>query len=261
MNATATAKGYSTFQRTVAREGLEVHDAGCCTPGARCWLAEGLERIANSEKSTVIMDAEPDRIISGKTGTNTGYRASHNLATDKQISFLRSLVTQLEDAPADYPGNTTRDLVAKVLDSGETVSKRQASELIEKLKGHVETLRKIKAEEIRFNRASQRTAAPADRPSVAPVTEGMYELDGIVYRAKMSGAGRLYAMRLVITDGEGSFEYAPGIINRIRPEHRMTLARASELSVRYHFCVRCARELTKKSSVAQGMGDVCASKI
>lgn len=257
MNTTATAKGYSNFQRTIAREGLAEHDNGCCTPGARCWMAEGLERIANSEKSTVVMDAAPERPMPRGNGNSTSGRPVASAATDRQVAFLRSLVTQLEGAPADYPGNTTRDLVAKVLESGETLNKRQASELIENLKGHVDTLRKIRAEEIRINRAAQHTAAPAARP----VTEGMYELDGIVYRAKMSGAGRLYAMRLVITDGEGSFEYAPGIINRLRAEHRMTLARASELSVRYHFCVRCAKELTKKSSIAQGMGDVCASKI
>ena len=66
---------------------------------------------------------------------------------------------------------------------------------------------------------------------------------------------------MVIVDGVGSFEYAPGIVNTLLPEHRMTLERASQLSVQYHFCVRCTKELTKKSSIAQGMGDWCAGRI
>lgn len=251
-----TAAGYTTTQRTMAREALEIHDAGCCTPGNRCWMGEGLERIVSSTRSTVVMVPMTDAPLSRGNGNGTGRGRVADTATDKQMSYIGSMLAELESAPADFPGIASHNMLRAALVAGESFTKRQASVLIEKLKGDTAIVR------------AQRASAPKPvvRPvtpnvPVKPVTEGMYELDGSVYRVKMSGAGRLYAMLLVITDGEGSFEYAQGVIRRIRPEHRMSLERASELSVRYHFCVRCAKELTKKSSVAQGMGDTCASKM
>lgn len=251
-----TTAGYTTTQRTMAREGLDVHDAGCCTPGARCWMAQGLERIVNSTHSTVVMVPVADSPLSRGNGAGRGRSA--DVATDSQLRYIRSMLTELADTPDDFPGNIARDMVAAQLGTGNPMTKRTASDVIGKLKSSVDILRVWKTEK----RRTERAASPVvPNVPVKPVTEGMYELDGSVYRVKMSGAGRLYAMLLMITDGEGSFEYAQGVIRRIRPEHRMSLERASELSVRYHFCVRCAKELTKKSSVAQGMGDTCASKM
>lgn len=261
MTATATAQGYSTFQRTVAAEGLAEHDKGCCTPGARCWMAEGLEKIVNSTKSAVHVDAVAERPMPRGNGNAT--RAAtviRDLATDRQMAYINSMMEQLADAPDSIPGITVRDVMRTAIDGGTVITKRAASDVINKMKPVVDAYRGWKAQQTK----AQRAAAPAPvtpRTPAESVTEGMYETGGVVYRVKLSGAGRLYAMRLVVADGEGSFEYAQGMINRLHPEDRMSLARASELSVRYHFCVRCARELTKESSIAAGMGDVCASKM
>jgi len=85
----------------------------------------------------------------------------------------------------------------------------------------------------------------------------LYEVDGEIYRTVMSGAGNLYA-KIWTTDG---WEYAAGAIRNIRPEHRMTVERAEELSVRFGRCIRCGRVLTAEASVARGIGPVCAGLI
>lgn len=249
-----TAAGYTTTQRTMAREGLEIHDAGCCTPGNRCWMGEGLERIVSSTRSTVVMVPVTDAPLSRGNGNSTGRGRVADTATDKQMSYIGSMLAELESAPADFPGIASHNMLRAALVAGESFTKRQASVLIEKLKGDTAIVR------------AQRASAPkpvvrpvAPNVPVKPVTEGMYELDGSVYRVKMGRSGYLYAMILVIENGEGRLEMSRGTIRRIRPEHRMSLERASELSVRYHFCVRCTQELTRESSIAAGMGPDCAA--
>jgi hypothetical protein len=85
----------------------------------------------------------------------------------------------------------------------------------------------------------------------------LYERDGEIYRTVLSGAGNLYA-KIWTDDG---WDYAAGAIRDLRPEHRMTVERAEELSVRFGRCIRCGRVLTAEESVARGIGPVCASKI
>jgi len=85
----------------------------------------------------------------------------------------------------------------------------------------------------------------------------LYELDGEIYRTVMSGAGNLYA-KIWTTDG---WEYAAGAIRDLRPEHRMTVERAKELSVRFGRCIRCGALLTAEESVERGIGPICITKI
>jgi hypothetical protein len=106
-------------------------------------------------------------------------------------------------------------------------------------------------------------AAQAAQP--VELEDGMYLLDGQVIKVvhAIHGSGRQYGKRLVAPEapGEnGSWERVPGIVNRLTPAHKMDLVKAMELGEVYGCCVRCAKGLTKESSIRQQMGDTCASK-
>ena len=101
------------------------------------------------------------------------------------------------------------------------------------------------------------------------LTPGVYEVDGRVYVVKPNKEKTaLYAKRLVELNGARrvneendtvrfELEYAPGAIRDIRPEHRMPLKRAEELTIRYGRCISCGRPLKAAVSVRRGIGPVC----
>ena len=108
----------------------------------------------------------------------------------------------------------------------------------------------------------------AQRQPVELVGPGVYELDGTIYVVKQTrDRQRLYAKRVVESaprmteDGEVvgfDLVYAPGAIRRLRPEHRMTAARAEHFHIRYGRCLACGRTLKRAESVQRGVGPVCA---
>src|SRR5690554_6938476 len=83
--------------------------------------------------------------------------------------------------------------------------------------------------------------------------DGMYVLDGVIYKVQhaVHGSGRQYAKRLVPNSpGErASFEYAPGMVRKLRPEHRMSLDQAKEFGALYGTCCQCGRVLTNEDSI------------
>lgn len=114
-------------------------------------------------------------------------------------------------------------------------------------------------------RPARQETAKAERQPVEP---GMYQMDGTIYKVQLAvhGSGRPYAKRLDVVgvaDGAAQvvFERAPGVVYRLRPEHRMTLEEAKEFGALYGTCVRCGATLTDENSIADGIGPVCAGKI
>lgn len=114
--------------------------------------------------------------------------------------------------------------------------------------------------------------APAPRENLGQTCEpGVYVLpdgDAIVKVQANQAKTRVYAKRWIETgerildsDGvtrvRGDWEYAPGLIATIRPEHRMSLEQAKAFIVRYGRCVRCGRKLKAADSVERGIGPVC----
>jgi len=110
---------------------------------------------------------------------------------------------------------------------------------------------------------------PQPREVHRELTPGVYELNGQVYVVKPNRAKtRLYAKKLVelntarrVNGADDvvafDYEYAPGAIYDIRPEHRMTKERAVELGIRYGRCMNCNRPLKAAKSVLAGYGPVC----
>lgn len=104
---------------------------------------------------------------------------------------------------------------------------------------------------------------PARSPGL--VTEdGMYRTaDGTIWKVQraVNGSGHLYAKRLVVEDGSGSFVYEPGAIRRLSPDNRMTLEEAKAFGQLYGVCCQCGRTLTDEQSIADGIGKVCAGRL
>ena len=96
-----------------------------------------------------------------------------------------------------------------------------------------------------------------------------------VYEVVRSGSGRLYGKLLVTirqgvrnatNDGWDEFpvwnwEYAGGSVGKLRASWRLTKEQAKEWGDYFQHCIKCHIRLTKPSSIARGMGDICAGKI
>lgn len=120
----------------------------------------------------------------------------------------------------------------------ETLTKRAASARIEELK------------------QSPRTAAPEpQRPA-----DGVYyaDTDGtiIIYKVKTSGQGNAYAVQL---DRDGSWVYCgQRPFAALKP---LDLDTARQFGQLYGMCGVCGRTLTDETSIAAGIGPVCAGKL
>lgn len=94
------------------------------------------------------------------------------------------------------------------------------------------------------------------------------EYDYVKVQLNQSGTGR-YAKRLhtvqELVDGKveitsATWEYEPGLVNKIRPSHVLTEEQAAEFGKLYGWCCICGRRLTNEESIARGIGPVCAGK-
>lgn len=109
------------------------------------------------------------------------------------------------------------------------------------------------------------------KPQTAPaaaLTQGVYKVEDEIFVVKSNREHtRLYAKKLVEINGERltdadtvvhiEFEYAPGAIYRILPEHKMSVEEGKALTIRYGRCICCGRKLKAAKSVEQGIGPVC----
>lgn len=185
----------------------------------------------------------------GRLGTYTD--ATVPMITDPQLKFLTSLTRELfaltrTITGEEYPGQ------AEAIEHLSTLTKRTASDRIGSLKNEIlPTMRQT----------AKYRAQTVERPDSAPApveidTDGIYIVDGEYYRVQRSGAGRLYAKRL---DTESRrWEYAPGAVKGITPDHRITAAEAAALP--FSWCIRCGADLTADDSVARRMGPICYGK-
>lgn len=147
-------------------------------------------------------------------------------ATAKQVGFLHKLVVRkLEAAQAAH---------AITWMENSRMSKRFASDKITELM----SLPDIAAE--------------------SELDEGMYRVDGEIFKVYHTRETGILVTKTLTEDG---FEYTgKKPLNRIKPEHRMTLDEAKEYGKVTGTCCQCGRTLTNESSIAEGIGPVCAGK-
>jgi hypothetical protein len=181
--------------------------------------------------------------------------------TPRQVEFLQSLRGEFLDLMIELSPEDGEEIEAgraQYLDNVRRLSTAEASRQIDATKASIAKMR----QQVRNAKVAQRATEPAAAP--AEIEAGMYILDGEIYKVQVAvhGSGRPYAKRLVPGEfGQASFEYARGIVRRLRPEHRMTLDQAREYGALYGVCVRCGATLTREESIERAMGPVCAGKI
>jgi hypothetical protein len=106
-----------------------------------------------------------------------------------------------------------------------------------------------------------------------PVEVGMYrKADGSIYKVQRSNtSGNLYAKKLTPIGGERlsengaavqwHFVYDPGAIRTLRASNLLTLDEAKAFGIRYGVCCVCSTTLSDATSVANGIGPVCAKRL
>lgn len=174
------------------------------------------------------------------------------LATESQRRYMGDLLVDRE-VPAD-----AAERLRERLQLG-TITKPDASRFIDWLKTRPR-VQQAGADEAMMNALDQE----GDR-----LDAGIYEAGDKIYRVKKSKSGRFYAQVLTYDVGtierltangttlKAEYEYAPGAIQFIRSEHRVTGARAEELLIVFTNCIVCGRHLKAATSVAAGIGPVC----
>lgn len=158
-------------------------------------------------------------------------------ATEKQTAFILRLATE-RGITTDVDG----------------LSKAAASQVIEQL--------------LAMPRAR------VERPAATAVAEpGMYRgPDGSPVKVqKAKDSDRLYAKKLVRIGGERltetdevvrfEFVYEKGLLYRLAETDRMTLEEAKAFGIRYGICCVCGAPLKDATSVANGIGPVCAGRV
>lgn len=163
-------------------------------------------------------------------------------ATEKQVDYIKFLLTsRVADAAR------AASIGQRIADG--TMDRQFASEAITYLKAQPKA-----------------AAAPKayDKKPEAVLTEGMYRMDGDIYRVQRSReSGNLYAKVMILPDFPGDkpgFEYAPGAIRRLTEADRMTLSEAKAWGVETGICCVCGAFLTDPESVEAGIGPVCAKR-
>jgi hypothetical protein len=180
-------------------------------------------------------------------------------ASAKAESFWRSLRDDLLELLGEAATLSVGTSVIVPADVDE-LSADDASEQIDYMLDELRDLRAELASARRRARESARAGAAAATASATLVADRLYETpDGEIYRTYESGQGNIY-VKIWTTDG-WDYEGARGALRRIRPEHRMTVERAKELSLQWAQCIRCGAELSNAVSVERGIGPVCITKI
>ena len=153
------------------------------------------------------------------------------MTTTAQATFISNL-------------RASRVVPANLNQSVEALSTFEASKLIDSLKACAYK--------------TSPTAAPA------PVADrGYYFVDGEVYTvvAAKIDKSKSYAKILVNLGGRGKWEYVRGMVMRLTPANRITVAQAKEFGHLHGFCMVCGKALTDPKSVENGIGPVCIKKV
>lgn len=179
-------------------------------------------------------------------------------ASEKQIALLEKLLAEVlglievpETATPDESDDVRNARIYKTVmepEQRQHLTLEAASNMIDAAMAMLPRLR----------RAAARAAVEA-----LQVTDGFYYFDDEVVKVQRAvhGSGQLYAKRLVVVDYKGVWEYAPGLVRQLRPEHKLTLEQAAAFGKLYGVCAVCGATLTNETSIELGIGPVCRSRL
>lgn len=172
-------------------------------------------------------------------------------ATEKQIAFIKRLVAERVVVPGtDLAGHLD---LARHLAVEKVFTTHGASKLIDALLA-----------------APKKSDVDTQKADETEPEDGIYILDDAstpdifkVYKM-VHGSGRQGLKRLIVDrqDRKGHFEYEGLALYKLPKQARkMTLEEAKAFGAIYGFCVRCGRTLTDETSIANGIGPICAEQM
>jgi hypothetical protein len=192
----------------------------------------------SKKSASALIDQLMGRPVKSGATAPTGSQAS-----DKQMAFLRSLISQRDYYSLVEADRRKVDWINSSDDHRPT--SKGASELIETLKG-------------------TSYAPKSEQPKSVDLEMGMYrKADGTMYRVYQGReSGRMLAKRLVPDGNDGwEFEYAGMAPRFVTADERMSLDEAKAWGAQFGTCCVCAALLTDPESVARGIGPVCGSRV
>jgi hypothetical protein len=160
-----------------------------------------------------------------------------DMASDKQVAFIVSLLESRDLTGTPYVGRTE--------DDARKLTRKQATTIIENLKA-----------------LPMPVAEPLTKESVKAIA-GIYELAGEIYRMKKANGGKhFYAMKLDREAGD-AWIYAEGMARRVpNAGRKLSLEECEALSIRLGGCCMCGRTLTATvdgvGPAARFIGPICA---
>lgn len=178
--------------------------------------------------------------------------------SDAQLDLIKRLSDERQLADVDH------DRLWKIL------AAHESDDTLQSLDWARRTIEWLLRRDPRATPLNGHQAPEASEPDV--LVPGVYAKNGVVYVVKPNKAGtHLYASevhelgagRRLTRQGETvDFElrYARGVIRGLRLRHRMPLADAEALMIRYGRCICCGRALKAATSVREGIGPVCAKR-
>jgi hypothetical protein len=114
----------------------------------------------------------------------------------------------------------------------------------------------------------KRAPVDTDDAGTGALQPGVYRRNGTIYVVKLNRAKTaLHSRRLVEIGGRRlnaaddvvhiEFQYDPGALAGLKPEHWLTLEEAKPFIIRYGKCIFCNTALKDATSVERGVGPVC----
>lgn len=178
-----------------------------------------------------------------------------DLRTEGQIRFMEDLIAELTKLDGEL-GRQAREYTDSMTERGRWTSGREgnASTWIDRMI--------VKRDQLR---QAERAGKAQARQGAVKIEDGMYLLDGEIFKVQhaVHGSGKQYATQLIPNEPgqKATFIYVPGVVSRLRPEHRMTKEKAKQWGALYGTCVRCGAVLTAEDSIDRMMGPICATKL
>lgn len=250
---------------------------------------EAAEKSADKPLTEVTVTVGADETGTRKklAGQRSGRGYVHEMS-DAQERFIISLINNRDLSNLNIlPGQTIDPAQVK------TMGKKSASALIEKLlncpeKPRTNTIESVKVTnqgsdkqrsylkslmakhnltESDINSTYSNISDAIGTLKVMPVakneesiTEGAYWHNGLIARVQMSRQSKRLYVKLQTEVGGNEFEYAPGVINLLKAENRLSLSEMQAFAQQYSACADCGTKMTNPISIARGVGPVCSGK-
>lgn len=207
-----------------------------------------------------------------------------NTPTEKQLSFIRSLVVErqqvlAESRPAWLVAPKTLKEASTIIGLLKAIPRDPVATDPDLLRAVTELrtlLPNLTTKDAGFAQSlinqfdSKGSLSELQRPYVASLIDkaknptpeiapGLYVKDNVIYQVYVTKRGNLGTKRLVDQgNGHGSFVPDRGALSHLTDAHRLTEAQASKFGKAYKFCVVCLRKLNDDRSKAVGYGPDCA---